>query len=253
MNLKKITAFLDNTLKLGDFREDVSNNGLQIEGTDEVKKILFAVDGCQEVFDLAVENDADMIFVHHGLSWGSGMRYFTGINADRFRTLFANGISLYAAHLPLDAHPVYGNNAVLSDMLDLQKRTPFFEYDGVKIGFSGKFSSARTLKDIAAALGESLEVDPILRGDADAEIKSAAVVSGGAGIDALFAAKAAGAELLVTGEMEHIMHHAARELGISIIALGHYASETTGVLAMQKLVESECGVQTVFAEVPTGL
>ena len=94
MKLKKLTAFLDNTLKLGDFREDVSNNGLQIEGTEEVKKILFAVDGCQEVFDLAVENDADMIFVHHGLSWGSGMRYFTGINADRFRTLFANGIRL---------------------------------------------------------------------------------------------------------------------------------------------------------------
>ena len=253
MKLKKLTAFLDNTLKLGDFREDVSNNGLQIEGTEEVKKILFAVDGCQEVFDLAVENDADMIFVHHGLSWGSGMRYFTGINADRFRTLFANGISLYAAHLPLDAHPVYGNNAVLCDMLDLQKRTPFFEYDGVKIGFSGKLPEAVPLKELSAILGENLEVDPLLRGDAGAKIRSVAVVSGGAGVEALFAAKAAGAELLVTGEMEHIMHHVAKELGVSIIALGHYASETTGVLAMQKLIETECGVQTVFAEVPTGL
>ena len=253
MKLKKLVTFLDNTLNLGNFSEDVSNNGLQIEGAGEVEKILFAVDGCQEVFDQAVENDADMVFVHHGLSWGSGMRYFTGITADRFRTLFANGISLYAAHLPLDAHPVYGNNAVLCDMLDLQKRVPFFEYDGVKIGFSGKLAAAQTIGDIAALLGENLEVEPLLRGDAGNKVKSVAVVSGGGGIDALFAAKSAGAELLVTGEMEHIMHHAAKELGVGIIALGHYASETTGVLAMQKLIEEKCGIRTVFAEVPTGL
>jgi putative NIF3 family GTP cyclohydrolase 1 type 2 len=138
-------------------------------------------------------------------------------------------------------------------MINLQNRQPFFEYDGVKIGFSGELDGENTLGEIAAALGEALEVEPLLRGDANAVIRRTAIVSGGGGLDAVFAAAAAGCQLLITGEMEHIMHHPARELGVSIIALGHYASETTGVLAMQKMIAENCPVETVFAEVPTGL
>jgi putative NIF3 family GTP cyclohydrolase 1 type 2 len=111
----------------------------------------------------------------------------------------------------------------------------------------------KSLGDIAAQLGETLEVEPLLRGDAQRIIRKAAIVSGGGGVDSLYAAKAAGCDLLITGEMEHIMHHPAQELDVAIIALGHYASETVGPLAMQKLVAEKFGVETLFAEVPTGL
>ena len=114
-------------------------------------------------------------------------------------------------------------------------------------------SSAVTLQEIANDLGGNLETEPILRGDASQIIRKAAIVSGGGGADSIFAAKAAGCNLLITGELEHIMHHPAQELGVAIIALGHYASETTGPLAMQKLISENFDVETLFAEVPTGL
>ena len=132
----ELVKFLNETLKLTEFAGDYSNNGLQIEGKDEVKKVLFAVDGCQEVFDIAAKEKCDFIFVHHGISWGGGLKRWIGMDAKRFQTLLANGISLYAAHLPLDAHPVYGNNAVLADLVGLSDRQGFFEYCGGDIGFS---------------------------------------------------------------------------------------------------------------------
>ena len=253
LNRDELVSFLNKTLDLSGFAGDYSNNGLQIEGKSEVNKVLFAVDGCQEVFDVAVKEHCDFIFVHHGISWGGGLKRWIGMDAKRFQTLFANGISLYAAHLPLDAHPVYGNNAVLADLVGLSDRCGFFEYCGTDIGFSGSLSGEMSLGDIAAQLGETLEVEPLLRGDAKRIIRKAAIVSGGGGVDSLYAAKAAGCDLLITGEMVHIMHHPAQELDIAIIALGHYASETVGPLAMQKLVAEKFGVETLFAEVPTGL
>ena len=253
MTRDELVKFLNETLELQKFSGDVSNNGLQVEGRNEVNKVLFAVDGCQEVFDLAAAEKADFIFVHHGISWGGGIKRWVGSDARRFATLFGNGISLYGAHLPLDAHKVYGHNALLCEMIGVDNREDFFEYDGVHIGFCGAVASPRTLAEIAAELGETLEVEPLLRGDKDKIIRRIAVVSGGGGVDAVFAARAAGADALVTGEMEHIMHHAALESDVAVIALGHYASETCGVLAMQKLIAGKFGVETVFAEVPTGL
>ena len=248
-----LTAILNKTLNLPAFAGDVSNNGLQIEGKENVNRILFAVDACQETFDFAAENNCDFIFVHHGISWGGGLKRWTGINARRFSTLFKHGISLYAAHLPLDAHPQYGNNACLADIVGLNNRQPFFEYDGVMIGFAGELSEAATLDQLAEKFGGELEISPLLRGDASRICRKVAIVSGGGGIDSVFAAKEAGCDLLITGEMEHIMHHPANELDLAIIALGHYASETTGVLAMQKFISKNCPAETVFAEIPTGL
>lgn len=253
INRDELTHFLDTVLELEKFSGDVSNNGLQVEGNDDVNKVLFAVDGCLETFETAAAEHADFIFVHHGISWGGGLKRWTGTDAARFRTLFNNGISLYAAHLPLDAHAIYGNNAVLCDLIGLEKRQPFFVYDGVYIGFQGIMPEASPLSEISELLSGALEVEPLLRGDRNRMISKVAVVSGGGGVDSIYAAKAAGAELLITGEMEHIMHHPARELDIPVIALGHYASETTGVLAMEKLISEKFGLETVFAEIPTGL
>ena len=116
---------------------DDSNNGLQVEGQQEIRKIAFAVDACQAVFDQAVQREAQMLIVHHGISWGGGIKRITSCHSRQLKTLLSADLSLVAYHLPLDAHPEIGNNAVLANLLDLQDRKPFFEYDGEAIGFCG--------------------------------------------------------------------------------------------------------------------
>ena len=253
MQRNELVKYLDQLLDLSAFAGDVSNNGLQIEGKSEVSKVIFGVDGCQQIFDLAVRENADFIFVHHGLSWGGGLKRWVGTDAKRFSTLFCNGISLYAAHLPLDAHPELGNNAVLSNIIGLKEREKFFCYDGVDIGFSGILPQGMSLESIAVKLASALDCNYLLRGSADRICRKAAVVSGGGGIDSIFEAAAKGCDLLITGEMEHIMHHAALETGVSVIALGHYASETTGPKALMEHIRTKFNIEVCFANLPTGL
>ena len=248
-----LVKFLNKELDLAAFSGDVSNNGLQVEGKAEVNRILFAVDACQQTFDIAVRENADFIFVHHGLSWGGGLKRWNGIDAKRFSTLFKNDISLYAAHLPLDAHPVFGNNAVLSDLVDLQSREPFFNYDGVDIGFSGIVPEKITLQTLAEKVSAPIGGSYLLRGNPDKLCCKAAIVSGGGGVDSVFEAAKIGCDALITGEMEHIMHHVALENNVAIIALGHYASETTGPKALMQMIKEKFSIATIFADCPTGL
>jgi putative NIF3 family GTP cyclohydrolase 1 type 2 len=114
MKLNKLTNYLDARLALDSSPLDPSNNGLQVQGRDEVKKAVFGVDACAALFQIAVDKKADFIFVHHGLSWKDSLKKLTGLNASRIRPLFQNDISLYAVHLPLDAHPKIGHNAKLT-------------------------------------------------------------------------------------------------------------------------------------------
>ena len=250
----ELTGFLDTQLKLADFSGDVSNNGLQVEGSPEVRKVLFAVDGCQDIFTQAVNMRCDFIFVHHGISWGGGIKRWIGSDARRFATLFKNDISLYAAHLPLDAHDDFGNNAVLCRYAGIPVREKFFRYAGVEIGFAGMLETPLTLDALAKQVSSPLGGAYQLRGDAGKLCRKAAVVSGGGGIDSIYAASDARCDVLITGEMEHIMHHAALECGVAVIALGHYASETTGPKALMAHVQKSFPqLETVFAESPTGL
>ncbi len=255
MKRTDLTTWLDRELDLAAFRGDHSNNGLQVEGRDEVNLVAFAVDGVQATFEAASAAGADFLFVHHGISWGGEPRRLTGITAARLRTLFQHGISLYAAHLPLDANALFGNNAELARLSGVVDLVPYCIYDGVAIGFLGRpavpFSAESVTKKLEAELNCRAQFYPSLR--QNALIRRVAVVSGGGGLDALEQGAAAGADLLITGEMTHVMYHAARELGVAVLALGHYASETTGPRALMKRVERECGVACCFLEEPTGL
>lgn len=256
MLLKELTSYLDRELRLADFAGDHSNNGLQLEGRSEVKKAVFAVDGSLAVIDSAVAAEADFIFVHHGLSWGSEPRRLTGIDARRYGTLFNHGISLYGAHLPLDAAPVFGNNARLSQIIGLQNEEAFFTYDGVKIGRIGELPEALSMPQLVERCVEAI---PSCSGSTycfssdDRLFRRVAVVSGGGGMESLIEAAAAGADLLLTGEMTHVMYHPALESGVAVLALGHYASETVGPLALMEKVERECGIECIFTEWPTDL
>lgn len=253
MKLQELVSFLDSTLVLDKFSRDASNNGLQVEGSAEVTSAVFGVDACQELFDAAAARGANFIFVHHGMSWGSEPRRFSGIVAKRLGTLFQNGISLYAAHLPLDAHPELGNNAQLADMIGLKERQPFFEYSGVDIGFSGILKEAAPCHFLAEYLGKKLAADPIIYGDAAREIRKIAIVSGGGGLGGLEDAYARNCDLLITGEFDHTMYHPQKEMNVNVISLGHYASETVGPYAVMQKIQSVFGIQAEFINIPTGL
>lgn len=249
MNRDELTAYLNKRLNLNAFNGDVSNNGLQVAGSMEVSRILAGVDGCGALFRRAVEEKADFVIVHHGISWGSEPRRFTGITAERLKLLFQHNISLYACHLPLDAHPELGNNARLCDEAKIINRVPCCNYHGLNIGFAGDFAEPLSLQ----ALFERFGNRGTILGDPDRMLRSAAVVSGGGGNDALDDAAARKADVLITGELSHEMYHNALENGVAVLALGHYASETCGVRAVLADLQKTFGLPGVFADIPTGL
>jgi dinuclear metal center YbgI/SA1388 family protein len=245
---------LDTELDLAAFSDDVSNNGLQIEGKTEVKKILFAVDACQQVFDIALKEQADFIFVHHGLSWGGGLKRWTDINAARFSTLFKNDISLYGVHLPLDAHAGIGHNARLAAMAELCYIAPFGDYHGKKIGFRGELSSPVTTEELAKRIDLLLPSTGKYQifGDPARMVSRVGIISGGgAYTEAFMEMKELSLECLVTGEMTHEAVSYAKEANVSVIRFGHYRSETPGVLAVMSDVKRYFDVDVEFLDLPT--
>ena len=254
MQRNELVSFLD-----GQFAAiktaDASNNGLQVEGKDEVKAVAFAVDGCQKSFQDAVELGADFVFVHHGISWGGGMKRITGYNAGRVGVLLRNALSLYGMHLPLDAHPVFGNNAVLAGMLGIapEKREGFCYYEGLDIGFGGELPQEKSATELAAFLDQELNTQCRVLDFAERPIRRVAIVSGG-GAFAIDEAAAKGYDCLLTGEIGHQHYHYAREQRLSVIAAGHYATETTGPMAVMRLVREHFPeVRCFFIDNPTGL
>lgn len=256
-DLHDVAAYLDDILNLKNFSDDPSNNGLQFQGDSHVEKAVFAVDACQAVFDLAADKDADFIFVHHGISWGSGMRRIVGLPASRLTALAANGMSLYAAHVPLDANPEFGHNILLSKMLDLEEIRPFGVWRGLPIGFAGILPKALSIADIAKRFDERLPSSgeiSMIGGSAKCKVKSVAIISGGGAWPELFEDLSEfRPDLLVTGEAGHEVFHPAMEAGVSILTLGHYRSETPGVLAVMNLIRKKFDVSTEFLDLPTGL
>ena len=251
-----IACFLDQILELDGWRDDPSNNGLQFAGDAEVAKAVFAVDASAELFCRAADLDAGFVFVHHGISWGSGIRRIDGILANRIRLLAANGISLYAAHLPLDANPRFGHNARLSDMIGLADRRTFGTYHGKHIGFRGVLPGAKTVSELAQILDKALPSSGPLGiiGDPSQVVRSVGIISGGGAWPDLFDETATDPlDCLITGEATHEVFHPAKENETAILTLGHYRSETPGIFAVMDLVKSKFGIETVFVDIPTNM
>ncbi|MHB9140178.1 MAG: Nif3-like dinuclear metal center hexameric protein, partial [Victivallaceae bacterium] len=166
--------------------------------------------------------------------------------------LFRNNISFYAVHLPLDAHPRLGHNARLADMIGLKKRKMFFEYDGAPIGVAGKLPSTQSAKALAECFEKDLGCQAVIF-NAAKKISSVGIVSGGGGSGAVLAAQAEKLDCLVTGEIGHSSYHYIKETGIPVIGLGHYYSETPGVLAVMEKIKDKFGIDCEFVDIPTGM
>ena len=250
VELNKLVAYLDGFLKTSNYSNDGSNNGLQVEASKQVKKVGFAVDGSLESFKQASYLGCDLLIVHHGISWGGSLKRIVGVDAKRIQLLFDNQLSLYASHLPLDANATLGHNAIICAQLGLSEVMPFAEYAGYKIGFKGVLPEVLTLEQLKVQLNETLDTSCISIGSGDL-IQRIGVVSGGAA-DAITEAEREGLDALVTGEFVHQHVHLVEELGIPLIAAGHYKTEVPGIKGLQRLVEAEFDVETVFIDLPTG-
>ncbi len=251
VNRDEIVNFLDEYLNVLAF-PDKSRNGLQVEGKEEVEKIAFAVDACMDTFIKARAFGADMLIVHHGLIWG-GIEYVRGLVQKRLKFLLENELNLYAAHLPLDLHPEVGNNAQLLKLLELEPREPFGSYNGLNIGYISEFDEPKPLPLVAQILVEKLKTDYVKAYEFGVEeIRRVGVVSGRGGF-AIPEAIEKGVNLFITGEFLHDDYHTAKEGRLSVIAAGHYASETLGVKALMPILREKFGVKTVFIDNPTGL
>ncbi len=253
MNIKEFDSWAKEILNFDETsRVDSSLNGLQVgQGNREIKKIAFAVDASLESFRRAVQLNADMLFVHHGLFWGREIPV-CGAHYKRMEVLIKNDLALYAAHLPLDMHGEFGNNAGLSSILGLENIESFGAYKGVKIGFKGVLNKALTREEILEKVfggwDNSIKMLPFGKD----KIESVALISGDAPFE-LTQAIEDGIDLYLTGESSHVLYHTALEAGINVIFGGHYATEIYGVKLLAKKVAEELSLETVFIDIPTGL
>ncbi|MGH7563401.1 MAG: Nif3-like dinuclear metal center hexameric protein [Gemmatimonadota bacterium] len=245
----RLVAHLDGYLAIDEW-EEKSLNGLQVEGTAVVDRVALATDAALATFAMAEEAGAGFLIVHHGLFWGQVLP-IVGSHRARIAALLDAGISLYAAHLPLDAHPEVGNNAVLARLLELRERLPFGRWGDRAIGWWGDLPAPTDRAGLGARLEALLGARPDVLAFGSDEIRSVAIVSGAAA-DLVPEAAKSGVDAFVTGETSHVIWHHARELGVNVLFAGHYASETLGVRALGDHVSKEFGIDAVFLDAPTG-
>jgi dinuclear metal center YbgI/SA1388 family protein len=224
-------------------------NGLQVENRGKVTRIAAAVDASLATVRLATAAGADLLLVHHGLFWGQ-THPWTGKRYELIDELWAHGLAVYSAHLPLDAHPRLGNNALLCSALGLKRLRPFFLEKGRFIGWKSALPITRD--NLARRLGQVLGHDPIVLPGGPARCRFIGVVTGGAG-EQLKTAVQGGVDTFITGEGPHWTYALAEELGLNVFYGGHYATETLGVKALAEHLGKRFHVPWQFIDYPTGL
>lgn len=224
---------------------DYGPNGLQVEGRSEIRKIVSGVTASLALIEAAAEAGADAILVHHGLFWRGQDGRVTGWMKRRLQRLLAQEINLYAYHLPLDAHPEWGNNAQLGLKLKLTVDGRFGDQD---LGFLGAPAQPLTVAALTALLQYRLGRAPLVVEGDGRPIRRVAWCTGGA--QGFFeAAIAAGADAFLTGEISEPQAHYARETGVAYFACGHHATERYGVAALGAAVAERFALDHQFIDI----
>lgn len=250
-----VVAFLDELLAIGSFA-DLGPNGLQVPGAEQVTTVLTGVSAQRELFERAVAEGAQLVLAHHGILWDFEPRRIGRAQATRLKLLLANDVALAAYHLPLDAHPEHGNNALLARALGATSQTRAFDHKGQPIGVIARFDGGDgdgadgiPAADLFARVAAATEREPLVFDAGPERVRTLGIVSGAAG-GSLAEAIDLGLDAFLTGEpKEHVMAQ-ARESGVHFVAAGHYATETFGIRRLGELVARRFGVRHVFADIP---
>lgn len=242
-----LDAYLRELLDTDSFA-DYAPNGLQIEGRDRIQRLVLGVSANRALIDAAITANADAILVHHGFFWEREPRTLTGYRGDRVKRIITEDLSLFAYHLPLDAHPRFGNNV---EVLRLAGAEPQGTFGAEKppMAWWGSLpeptSRAAVLATLEAALGQA----PIAFLHGPAEIQRIGVVTGG-GARWFEEALDADLDLFISGEPSEQSQGIAHERGGNFAAFGHHATERTGVLALGEHLAEHFGIETRFIDVP---
>lgn len=249
MDLLQMVADLDEILE-ADAVRDYCPNGLQVEGSREVRRVVTAVSASRALFTRAVDREADAIIVHHGVLWNaSEPPRLVGSFRERIRILLANDVSLIAYHLPLDRHMELGNAAQLGLRLGLSELEPFAEHQGVSAGVCGVFREPVDADEFFSAVAEATDREPQIFEGNRREISSVGIVTGAAERE-YHQAVAAGLDAYITGEATEWVLHQAAEDGVHFVAAGHYATERFGVRALGRWLAERHDVEVEFIEMP---
>jgi dinuclear metal center YbgI/SA1388 family protein len=245
---QQLLTALDDLLQPDRFK-DYGPNGLQVEGRPGVGRLVSGVTASLALIDAAIDARADAILVHHGLFWRGQDGRVTGWMKQRLARLLAHDINLFAYHLPLDAHPEWGNNAQLAQRLGLRTTGRFGDQD---LGFLGEPADRPSFEGLPALCAHVEQVlgRPVLAvGGAGGPLSRLAWCSGGA--QGYFeAAISAGAQVFLTGEISEPQAHYARECGVAFVACGHHATERYGAPAVGAQVAAQLGLEHLFIDIP---
>ena len=256
VSLDDVARHLDTVLRTSEVPDyPGAMNGVQVEHDGPVMRCAVAVDASLHTIDAAVASNANLLVVHHGLFWG-GSQPLRGRTFQRVRRLLAHDVAVYASHLPLDLHPTLGNNAIMARTLELTPSAGFAHFQSVAIGVMGDADvETSTLAARCDALARreggrlvALGVTPHRR-----TRRWALCTGAGASSDTLREASSAGVDTLIVGEGPHHTAVEASELGIAVLYVGHYATETFGVRALGEEIERTFGIPWSFVPAPTGL
>ena len=250
VELNAVVDFWDDLLRIAEVK-DFPNafNGLQLENPGSVTKIAAAVDAAEAVIDAAVAVGADLLLVHHGMLWGGAAPLRGPVYRKWYRAISA-GLAVYSAHLPLDAHPEFGNNVRLCRALRFGDGEPFFDELGTPIGRRVEVDLPRD--ELMLRVTSAVDGGPVgLAPGGPATVRQLGIVTGGAGSQIATAAKL-GVDTFLTGEGPHWTYTLAEELGVNLIYAGHYATETFGVKALAAATSARFGVPWEFIDHPTG-
>ncbi|MDP1771072.1 MAG: Nif3-like dinuclear metal center hexameric protein [Methylobacter sp.] len=228
---------------------DYCPNGLQVEGTEQIERIAFAVSATRDSINQAVESKADALVVHHGLFWTfHGAKPLTGTFSQRIFPLVKNNINLIGYHLPLDGHPDIGNAAILGQMIDCSQQQPFGDYKGSATGVKGVLEQPLTAAALQHKLESVLKHNVILATpDNNALIRSVGIITGGANSEWRLAEKER-LDAYITGEISEHDWHESQEAGIHMFAGGHHATEQFGIQALMEKTRQQFAVECFFID-----
>ena len=244
MKREELTRYLDELLDSARFR-DYCPNGLQVEGCNDVRRIVAGVTASQSLVDAAIARGADTLLVHHGWFWRGEDGRITGFRKARLQALLKYDINLLGYHLPLDGHAEFGNNAQLARRMGWMVEGRFGEQD---IGWHGQVAEPTTLMELTRKISIELSREPLLIGDEERPVQRIAWCSGGA--QSMFEqAIDKGIDVYVSGEISEQSVHLARESGVAYIAAGHHATERYGVQALAMHLAERFGLECEFVDI----
>lgn len=243
-SITTVTNYINTLLDSKSFK-DYAPNGLQVQGKTDIRKIVTGVTASLEFIETAIEQKADVILVHHGWFWDKEDPRIIGMKYKRLKLLIDNDISLLAYHLPLDAHPEFGNNAQLAKRLDIQIEDVMDEQG---VGNYGRLPEYTSLEKLGEIIDKSLSRKPTLISGGDHAIRKVAWCTGGAQ-NWIHQAAEAGVDAYISGEISEHTVHVAREMGLHYIAAGHHATERYGAMALGKHVAAKFGLICEFVDI----